>query len=603
MLKNIKKYMKNNFMMMGYVFKFIPSYFVIHILNAIFLGVLGPLIQINFTRSLFDTVEQLATVQNPDFIPVVILFLVVVAYDLLRDAINIGMQYYYNVYLSNRLEEKMQAMIYQKAQSLDLECYDDPAFYDDFCWSMQNGSSRTTGSVDILIDFFGHLISLLTIVTIIATLDWVAIIVVIIYVAIDYIVKWKEAKINFDKAVDLNPVERKINYINRLFYFVEFAKELRLSKVAGLLLKKYDKAVDQQKELTIENIKKTFKLNLANDVSISILWDILFTIILVYRVVVSGTLTIGGMLAAQQAANDMRWRFSKWLYTIRCFKENSMYIDKFRNFMEKESSIKVDPDATEFEEPFNVLELKNVSFTYASKTEPAIKNINMTIHKNEKIALVGYNGAGKSTLIKTIMRLYAPQEGEMFVNNHNVSHYSVGSYQKIFGTVFQDFKLFSLSLAENVLMDEYDPSKEGTVRDALDKANFTNKLKQMPKGVQTSITKEFDEEGAILSGGEMQKVAIARTFAKDYDFIIMDEPSSALDPDSEYELNKLMMNSAYNKTVIFISHRLSTTRMADKIYMMENGQIIEEGSHEQLMKLNGKYAEMFNLQAEKYLQA
>lgn len=588
---------------MGYVFKFIPSYFVIHILNAVFLGVLGPLIKINFTRSLFDTVEQLATVQNPDFVPVVILFLVVVAYDLLRDAINIGMQYYYNVYLSNRLEEKMQAMIYQKAQSLDLECYDDPAFYDDFCWSMQHGSSRTTGSVDILIDFFGHLISLLTIVTIIATLDWVAIIVVIIYVAIDYIVKWKEAKINFDKAVDLNPVERKINYINRLFYFVEFAKELRLSKVAGLLLKKYDKAVDQQKELTIENIKKTFKLNLANDVSISILWDILFTIILVYRVVVSSTLTIGGMLAAQQAANNMRWRFSKWLYTIRCFKENSMYIDKFRNFMEKESRIKVDPDATEFEEPFNVLELKNVSFTYASKTEPAIKNINMTIHKNEKIALVGYNGAGKSTLIKTIMRLYAPQEGEMFVNNHNVSHYSVGSYQKIFGTVFQDFKLFSLSLAENVLMDEYDPSKEGTVRDALDKANFTNKLKQMPKGVQTSITKEFDEEGAILSGGEMQKVAIARTFAKDYDFIIMDEPSSALDPDSEYELNKLMMNSAYNKTVIFISHRLSTTRMADKIYMMENGQIIEEGSHEQLMQLNGKYAEMFNLQAEKYLQA
>lgn len=588
---------------MGYVFKFIPSYFVIHILNAVFLGVLGPLIQINFTRSLFDTVEQLATVQNPDFIPVVILFLVVVAYDLLRDAINIGMQYYYNVYLSNRLEEKMQAMIYQKAQSLDLECYDDPAFYDDFCWSMQNGSSRTKGSVDILIDFFGHLISLLTIVTIIATLDWVAIIVVIIYVAIDYIVKWKQAKINFDKAVDLNPVERKINYINRLFYFVEFAKELRLSKVAGLLLKKYDKAVDQQKELTIENIKKTFKLNLANDVSISILWNILFTIILVYRVVVSGTLTIGGMLAAQQAADNMRWRFSKWLYTIRCFKENSMYIDKFRNFMEKESRIKVDPDATEFEEPFNILELKNVSFTYASKTEPAIKNINMTIHKNEKIALVGYNGAGKSTLIKTIMRLYAPQEGEMFVNNHNVSHYSVGSYQKIFGTVFQDFKLFSLSLAENVLMDEYDPSKEGTVRDALDKANFTNKLKQMPKGVQTSITKEFDEEGAILSGGEMQKVAIARTFAKDYDFIIMDEPSSALDPDSEYELNKLMMNSAYNKTVIFISHRLSTTRMADKIYMMENGQIIEEGSHEQLMKLNGKYAEMFNLQAEKYLQA
>ena len=601
MLKNLKRYMKNNFMMMGYVFKFIPSYFFIHIFYAIVGGVLGPIIYINFTKNLFDMIESLATVQNADFMPVAMLFVVVIAYSLLTDAMQIGMSYYYEVYLSNRLDEKMQAMIYQKAQTLDIECYDDPEFYDDFCWAMQKGSGRVTASVDIMIDFFGNLISLLTIFTIIATLDWVAIVVVVIYVAIDYIFKMKEIKINFEKAVDLNPVERKINYINRIFYLDSFAKELRLTKVAKLLLKKYDKAVDEQKALQLKNISKTFKLNLANDMSISVLWDILFTIVLVFRIIVSGTLTIGGMLATQQAANQMRWKFSKWLYNIRCFKENSMYVDKFRNFMEKESNIKVDADAEDFNERFHLLEPKDVSFTYASKTEPALKNINITIRKNEKIALVGYNGAGKSTLIKTIMRLYEPQSGEVRINGKPATKYTVDSYRKLYGTVFQDFKLFSLSLAENVLMDEYDVSKEDVVSHALSKANFTNKLRQMPKGIMTNITREFDEEGAILSGGEMQKVAISRTFARDYDFIIMDEPSSALDPDSEYELNKLMMNSAYNKTVIFISHRLSTTRMADRIYMMENGEVIEEGSHDQLMQLNGKYAEMFNMQAEKYI--
>ena len=588
-------------MMMGYVFKFIPSYFFIHIFYAIVGGVLGPIIYINFTKNLFDMIESLATVQNADFMPVAMLFVVVIAYSLLTDAMQIGMSYYYEVYLSNRLDEKMQAMIYQKAQTLDIECYDDPEFYDDFCWAMQKGSGRVTASVDIMIDFFGNLISLLTIFTIIATLDWVAIVVVVIYVAIDYIFKMKEIKINFEKAVDLNPVERKINYINRIFYLDSFAKELRLTKVAKLLLKKYDKAVDEQKALQLKNISKTFKLNLANDMSISVLWDILFTIVLVFRIIVSGTLTIGGMLATQQAANQMRWKFSKWLYNIRCFKENSMYVDKFRNFMEKESNIKVDADAEDFNERFHLLEPKDVSFTYASKTEPALKNINITIRKNEKIALVGYNGAGKSTLIKTIMRLYEPQSGEVRINGKPATKYTVDSYRKLYGTVFQDFKLFSLSLAENVLMDEYDVSKEDVVSHALSKANFTNKLRQMPKGIMTNITREFDEEGAILSGGEMQKVAISRTFARDYDFIIMDEPSSALDPDSEYELNKLMMNSAYNKTVIFISHRLSTTRMADRIYMMENGEVIEEGSHDQLMQLNGKYAEMFNMQAEKYI--
>ena len=228
----------------------------------------------------------------------------------------------------------------------------------------------------------------------------------------------------------------------------------------------------------------------------------------------------------------------------------------------------------------------------------------MQIHKNEKIAIVGYNGAGKSTLIKLLLRLYEPVEGHICLNGRDITEYKMDEYRTMFGTVFQDFRLFSVSLAENVKMDLLDgtPEEEQQIKEALKSATFLNKLKQMPDGIHTQIGKEFDNQGMLLSGGEAQKVAIARTIIQGNEIVIMDEPSSALDPDSEYELNKLMMDSTYDKTVIFISHRLSTTRMADKIYMLEDGQIIESGSHEELMALNGKYAEMFHLQSEKYLQ-
>ncbi len=271
--------------------------------------------------------------------------------------------------------------------------------------------------------------------------------------------------------------------------------------------------------------------------------------------------------------------------------------------MEYVPAIKDADDAKDITEPVELLELKNVFFQYESNPKMVLKNVSMKIRKNEKIAIVGYNGAGKSTLIKLLLRLYEPVGGSINLNGRNIKDYKMESYRELFGTVFQDFRLFSVSIAENVKMDILDktPEEEAAIKKALDAATFTPKLEQLPDGIYTQIGKEFDDCGTLLSGGEAQKIAIARTVMHGNEVIIMDEPSSALDPDSEYELNKLMMSATYDRTVIFISHRLSTTRMADRIYMLEEGSIIESGSHDELMKLDGKYAEMFNLQAEKYL--
>jgi ATP-binding cassette subfamily B protein len=248
---------------------------------------------------------------------------------------------------------------------------------------------------------------------------------------------------------------------------------------------------------------------------------------------------------------------------------------------------------------FQELNVKDVSFAYG-KDSDTLHNINFSIKAGEKIAIVGYNGAGKTTLIKLLLRLYDVSQGQICLNGQDIREYDKKNYRSLFATVFQDYKIFASTIADNVKIDAAGQSDGEQIELALKKSGFAKKLESLPRGINTPLTREFEEEGVNLSGGEAQKVAIARTFYKYCPIIILDEPSSALDPISEYQLNQAMLEVAKDKTVIFISHRLSSTVMADRIYMLEQGNIIEQGSHKELMALEGKYAQMFRMQAEKY---
>ena len=249
-------------------------------------------------------------------------------------------------------------------------------------------------------------------------------------------------------------------------------------------------------------------------------------------------------------------------------------------------------------------ELKNVSFRYTPESEEILHNISLKVKPGEKIAIVGYNGSGKTTLIKLLMRLYDPSEGTILYDGKDIKDYNLNKYHDRMGVVFQDFYMYGASMAENVCLDDIeikdnDELKEN-IKKALKRSGFSERLNALENGLETSVTTEFDEAGVDFSGGESQKVAIARAFFKDADILIMDEPSSALDPIAEYNLNKAMHEAAGDKTVFYISHRLSTTRDADRIIMLEKGRIIEEGSHDELLKKNGKYAEMWHVQASRY---
>ena len=260
-------------------------------------------------------------------------------------------------------------------------------------------------------------------------------------------------------------------------------------------------------------------------------------------------------------------------------------------------------NGTEKAEAFESLELRHVSFTYPvpeKNPNPVLSDVSFTVRKGEKIAIVGYNGAGKTTLTKLLMRLYDVTDGAIFYNGTDIRNYDISSFRAHIGSVFQDYKIFAATIGENVMGGTYTDAQKEAVESALTAAGFSEKYRKLPQKADTELTREFDEKGINLSGGEGQKIAIARAFAKNSDILILDEPSSALDPIAEYELNKTIEAAAKDRTVIFISHRLSTTRMADRIYLFDGGKITEQGSHEELMKQDGIYAKMFRVQAKKY---
>lgn len=280
---------------------------------------------------------------------------------------------------------------------------------------------------------------------------------------------------------------------------------------------------------------------------------------------------------------------------------NSVFIEKIRTFLSHQPQIK---DGTKkVEGNMDTLSLQHVSFSYTPDGKEVLHDINMELKRGQKIALVGYNGAGKSTLTKLLMRLYDPNEGMILRNGEDIRNLKLEEYRSEIGAVFQDYKIYAASLRENVVMDHCTLDKQETyeVEKALYDARFTLTDQKLKYQIETPLTTEFEKDGVNLSGGESQKVAIARTLYRHNDLIIMDEPSSALDPMSEYQLNVALREIAADKTVVFISHRLSTTRDADCIYMMEQGRIIEQGTHEELLRMNGKYSQMWYAQAGRYV--
>ena len=505
-----------------------------------------------------------------------------------------------------KLYRALKDQLFQKASEIDLFCYDDPDYYNDFVLGVSESEQTIDRFLNMLNMGMQAITVLFTTGIFYLTLDPIGIVFVLVSFIMRFIVSKSLNKVNYNNRTKINPHMRKRDYVSRVFYLKDFAKELRLHPNTGTRL---EEEFAEANENIITEHKKVSRirtwLGFVRDYAVSdFLIDGLYITYLVYKAAVLHTLNYSDAVILFNRTGSLRGCMSRFADLGPAAHENSMYIDKIRSFLAYEPKIKLEigqdvPDGN------GELVLEHVSFKYNQNSRTVLDDISLTVKPGEHIAIVGYNGAGKTTLIKLLMRLYDPSNGSIKYNGQDVKVYKPSDYHKKIGVVFQDFQMFGASLAENVVMNDLSKDQleqeDPKIRQALKEAGFGAKLAKLPDGLFTQVTTEFDKKGVDFSGGESQKVAISRAFYKNADILIMDEPSSALDPIAEYELNKAMQTAAKGKTVFYISHRLSTTRDADRIIMLEEGRIIEEGTHKQLLDKNGKYAQMWNAQAGKYV--
>jgi ATP-binding cassette subfamily B protein len=501
-----------------------------------------------------------------------------------------------------KVRRKVKMALYEKAKEQDLERYDNPEYYNELVLAISEADKQ----IDRLIIFLQNTASGISVfissIIFFVLRDKSSVLFAVVSFVLAVFFNQMYNKLSYKVRIERNPFERKREYVKRVFYLNDYAKEIRLNpEVSDILFKDFEKANDEVYKVEKSYANRRFLLGFMRRYASNELFsDVLYISYLVYKAAVIGTMSYSSVAILYNSFGNLKrgMRIFTDIYPYAC--ETSLYVQKIRDFLDSKPMIVSDKQLP-VPKQAKAIELKNVSFAYNQNDKSVINNVSLSIAPKEKIALVGYNGAGKTTLIKLIMRLYDTTAGNILADGEDIRDYSVWDYRNSIGTVFQDFMIFAATVKENVLQNLAEKADIGKVEWALRHSGFAERVKTLEHGLETELTTEFAKDGVNLSGGESQKLAIGRVFYKDAGLIILDEPSSALDPIAEYQLNRSMIEAADNKTVIFISHRLSTTRLADRIIMLENGSIVEQGSHDELLKQNGRYAAMWRAQAGQYI--
>jgi ATP-binding cassette, subfamily B, bacterial len=500
--------------------------------------------------------------------------------------------------LADKYTRYVSIRVMNHAASLDLQAYEDPVFYD----RLERARVQATDRL-VMIQAIGRLVQqAITTITLSVSIMWFSpwlMLLLIAGVVPAFLGESHFAFLGYAKNFRQTPMRRQLDYLRILGGSKEAAKELKLFGLRDFLRTRFTRLSD---EIYDENVALSRRKLIAGSLlsMIGIMGYYSAYVFVIWRTV-QGALTIGALTflagAIQQASSNIEQIFS----TVAAIGDQALFLTDLLAFFEMEPTIRSKPNALPAPRPIiRGVEFRNVSFSYPGNARLILDRINFKLHTDERLALIGENGQGKTTIVKLITRLYDPTEGEILLDGIDLRDYDLEDLHHEIGVIFQDFMRYEMTARENIAVGRIEEiGNLDLLKDAAQKSMADQTIGRLSLGYDQMLGRRFDQ-GVDLSGGEWQKVALARAYLRDAQLLILDEPTAALDARSEFEVFHRFAELTAGKMALFISHRFSTVRSADRILVLENGKITEEGTHDQLARLGGRYAEMFEMQASSY---
>jgi ATP-binding cassette subfamily B protein len=487
----------------------------------------------------------------------------------------------------------------EHANRLDLAFFEDPKFYDTLQQAQGAASQRPIEMVQQLFSLIRSCITFLSMIALMARLGGFVAIMALIAPIPSFIATTRYGWRGYWLAQRQSPERRRMGYFLDLLTRDTFNKEIKLFGLGANFMSRWKLIAD-----------KFYRENLALLTSRSVmgfLWGNLTTLVTsgtflyVALQAIARRLTLGDLTLYTQAVSSVQSSFQIILGSFSSLYEGGLYLNNLFTFLDHEPAIRDRGDAIPLPAALSSgIEFRDVWFTYPGKSAPALSGISFKLDLDETIALVGLNGAGKTTIVKLLTRLYDPDKGAIYLSGRDIREYSLTSLRQAIGVIFQDYVTYYFTAADNIGVGRVDDMEQlALIEESAKKSGAAAMIEKLPDGYETMLGRWFDQ-GVQISGGEWQKIALARSFMRDADVLVLDEPTASLDARAEYEVFARMKRLTEGKMALFISHRFSTVRLADRILVLEHGRIKEDGTHEELLELNGAYAELFHLQAAAY---
>lgn len=587
-----KKMMFSNLYIIKKLFIVSPGFVFAYFLKALFSQLPSYVCNVLFLKIVLNALEQGDALSKiPYALLLLACFLILVDF----------YQAYFSEYLQPMADLKFEryffTQLFQKSQKISMLYFDNPEYYNKLIFSSGSIVQSAKNSLVLLCDAVACVVNIILVLMSYKIINFGMLAIMMASVLITMIIKIFVVKLTYNKDKSMVETNRKISYFSGIFFQSSAIKERKCSDIDKLLEEKYDKSVSESiKKQKIYGKKLVALQILQNYFSEFALMQFGLIVFLLVMLLVQKTIQLSDFVPIYNGAfvigNSLKSLFGNCISRLI---DNSKRIQDYRSFMSLENEDSNFGFLEAPKEPKEIM-LRNVSFSYPNCNFKVLDDVNILLTPKKKIALVGCNGAGKSTLASLLMGLYFPDSGEILLDGTPFNAYNIDLYRRSFNSIFQNESLFNVKVGENISLDtDFD---EELVNLSLNKAGLSSdNLCVYP---DTYIGKEYFENGVILSGGETQKILLARCYYRNCPYIVLDEPSAALDAKAEYEFNKRVLEIVKDKTVLFITHRLTTTVFSDYIYVLDQGKIVQQGTFSQLKDEEGLFKKMWKVQSEKY---